>query len=232
MQIDTIPISFRNVLENGKFKLNDDHGNMISEGVFKEALRDGKWIYHPTDTTTIFIDWATYLNDKSKIEINYPENWKIIESAGRPFQAIFPSKGAVEEKGKYFIILSHDKDSIDMDLDGYQRHYKSQMFSTENVLEYVHFMFETASGKKFYFLRYIIKRQDEVFSIFTFIGNKGSKIFDLTYSTTNANDEERHITFFDMVTSLQLNGEWFFSPYDPVVNYARFEYQDQPKKTS
>lgn len=231
MQPDTIPISFKQTIENGKYTLNDENEQVISEGNFNGGFREGRWIYHPTDTTTIEINWSKYINDTSKVEINYPEDWKILKDPERPFQASFPLKPRENDSGKYFIILSHNKDSINLDLYGYQRYYKSQMFSAEKVKEYAHFVFETASGKKFYFMRYIIQRGNEELSIFTFIGEKGSQIYDITYSSRNEDYDKKHIIFFDMVRSLQLDGEWFFSPYDPVKSYDRLEYQDQPQIT-
>jgi len=231
MQPDTIPISFKEAIENGKYTLNDDHGQVISEGRFNAGFRKGRWIYHPADTATIEIDWTKYVNDSSRVEINYPRNWEILEDSDRPFQASFPLKQGEDKMGKYFIILSHNKDSINLDLYGYQRYYKSQMFSTEKIKEYAHFLFETMSGRKFYFMRYIVQRGEEELSIFTFIGDNGADIFDITYSSANEEQERKHIIFFDMIRSLRLKGEWFFSPYDPIKHYDRFEYQDQPTPT-
>lgn len=232
MQPDTIPVSFKQAIENGKYILNDEHGSIISEGKFNAGFREGEWIYHPTDTTTIVIDWAKYVNDSSRVEINYPENWKVLKDPERPFQASWPLRADENDKWKYFIILSHKKDSIDFDLYGYQQYYKSQMFATEKVKEYAHFLFETASGRRFYFMRYIIQRQEEELAIFTFIGDSSSEIYDITYSSLHERNEEKHIIFFDMIRSFRLNGGWFFSPYDPVKHYDRFEYQDQPKTTT
>jgi len=231
MQADTIPVTSIEAIENGKYTLGDEHGQIISEGKFNAGFREGQWIYHPTDTTTIKIDWTRYDNDSSKVEINYPNGWEILEDPKRPFQASFPLKGSESDKGKYFIILSHNKDTIDLDLYGYQAYYKSQMFSTEKIKEYAHFAFETSQGKKFYFMRYIVQRGEEELSIYSFIGEKGTDIYDITYSSRDDNSEKKHIIFFDMIRSLRLNLEQFFSPYDPVKRYERFEYQDRPKAT-
>jgi hypothetical protein len=232
MQPDTISVSSKQAIENGKYTLNDEYGKIISEGKFNDGFREGEWVYHPTDTTTIAIDWSKYVNDSSKIEINYPKNWEVIEDPDRPFQASWPLKADENSKGKYFIILYHNKDSIHLDLYGYQRYYKSQVFETEKVKEYAHFLFETVSGRKFYFMRYIVQRQEEELSIFTFVGDNGSEIYDITYSSLNERNEEKHIIFFDIIRSFRLNGKWFFSPYDPIKDYKRFEYQDQPKTTT
>jgi hypothetical protein len=231
MQADTIPITFKDALENGKFTLDDDQGRAISEGRLNKGFKEGRWIYHPTDTTTVKIDWAKYSNDRAGVEINYPETWTVLEDPERPFQASFPLKQRENRKGKYFIILRHDKDSINLDLYGYQRYYKSRTFSTEKVKEYAHFLLETTSGRQFYFMRYIIERDKETLSICTFIGEAGGNIFDITYSSANEEQDRKHIIFFDMIRSLRLKGDWFFSPYDPVKHYDRFEYRDQPTPT-
>lgn len=232
MQSDTISTSFKQAIENGKYVLDDEHGRVISEGRFNAGFKEGQWIYHPTDTTIIKIDWLKYTNDSTGVEINYPKDWKTLHDPGRPFQASFPLKEGENDKGKYFIILSYNKDSVDLDLYGYQQYYKSQMFSMEKVKEYAHFVFETTSGKKFYFMRYVVQREREEVLIFTFIGGKDSEIYDITYSSLNEDYENKHIIFFDMIRSIRLRGEWFFSPYDPVKHYERFEYQDQPKTTA
>jgi len=232
MQTDTVLVSSKHSIENGKYTLSDDHDRVISEGVFNEGFRDGRWIYNPSDTTAIEILWLKYTNDSSKVAINYPNRWRILEDPQRPFQASFPLSNDEAKAGKYFIILSYNKDSINLDLDGYQRYYKSQMFSTEKVKEYAHFVFETASRKRFYFMRYIVKRDDEELSIFSFIGDKGSQIYDITYSSSSKDEVRKHIIFFDMIRSLQLEGKWFFSPYDPVKQFDRLEYKDNPQATT
>jgi hypothetical protein len=232
MQPDTLPISFKNAIENGKYKLNDVNGQVICEGKFSGGFKVREWTYHPTDASTVAIDWSKYTNDSSKVEINYPSDWKTLEDPERPFQAVFPLKSGENDKGKYFIILSHNKDSIDLDLFGYQRYYKSEMFSTEKVKEYAHFVFETASGKTFYMMKYTAQRGNDEFMIFTFIGNAGPLIYDITYSSLHEDDDRKHIIFFDMIRSFTLDGQKFFSPYDPVKDFKRLEYQDRPKPTA
>ena len=232
MWADTIPISVKDVIENGDYQVSDEKGSLICKGKFKGGFKTGEWMYHPTAAQTLTINWTQYFKEGKSIKINYPKDWEIHEDPERPFQASFPLKANENEKGKYFIILAHNRYSIKMDLKEYQGYYKSQTFSTEKVKEYAHFVFETTSGKSFYFMRYIIQRGDEEVLVLTFIGNNGSDIYDLTYSSSNEDYEKKHIIFFDMIRSLVIGEQRFFSPFDPVKEFKRFEYATEPQVSS
>jgi hypothetical protein len=52
-------------------------------------------------------------------------------------------------------------------------------------------------------------------------------IYDVTYSSLNEEYEEKHIIFFDMIRTMVLQGERFFSPFDPV---KRFNSLQKPEK--
>ena len=113
---DTIPANAKDDLENSDFSINDDQGKILASGKFISGLRVGQWIYHPSDTQSIKIDWKPYTNDT--VSINYPSDWTIYKSPQRPFQATFQSNSKIA-KDKFFIIFPHNKDSIDMDLASY-----------------------------------------------------------------------------------------------------------------
>src|SRR5690606_21694345 len=86
MRADTLSVSFKQAIENGKYTLNDEHGHIISEGKFSHGFKTGEWTYHPTEASTLVVNWSKYVNDSSKIEINYPGDWKTLEDPTRLFQ--------------------------------------------------------------------------------------------------------------------------------------------------
>jgi hypothetical protein len=223
----TLTENWKDVIENGAFTVDDESGNIIAEGKFMKGLRVGQWTYHPSDTQVIKIDWNKYEKQGGSVLINYPKDWETIEADERPFQASFPLKEGENEKGKYFIILSHNKDSIEMNLERYFSYYQSRMFDTEKITEYAFFEFKTAANKSFYFSRYVIERNGEEILAFSFLGENGPTIYDITYSSLNEDIAKKHIIFFDMIRSLVLEGKRFFSPFDPVKNFRQIE---KPKK--
>lgn len=226
---DTIPAKWKEIIENGEFTTDDERGNIIAQGNFKNGLRVGIWTYHPSDTQTIEIEWAKYSNNDQTVIINYPKTWDIHEVDKRPFQATFPTTSEIK-KDKFFIIMPQNKDSIGMDLEGYWRHYNTIAFEDEKTKEYALFKFETASDKSFYFSRYVLERNNEEILIFSFLGEIGSTIYDITYSSLSEENERKHIIFFDMLRSLTLEEQRFFSPYDPVKNFRQLEKPEKIEK--
>jgi hypothetical protein len=230
---DSVAPEFMNTLEAGHHVLQDEKGQSISEGNFKDGFRTGQWLYHPTAGKSVTVDWTIYTGDGDSTKINYPAEWTVHESAGRPFQATFPLMTNENETGKYFIVQVQNEDSTGLDLNAYQDYYKSQAFKTETVKEYSHFIFETKSGKYFYFLRYIMEREGEEILVLALLGKVPSGICDVTYSSVNTDYEKKHIIFFDMVRSLIIEKERFFSPLDPVRELKRLEYtNDKPTEAS
>lgn len=226
MWTDTIPLDMKDLMEGGDYEVNDKESGVIAKGKFSNGFRIGQWTYHPSDNQTVRIDWSKYSNDTSRTIVNYPREWTVHEIATRPFQATFPTHSKIK-KDKFFIVFPQPKDSIGMDLKRYWRHYNVVAFEDEEVKEYALFEFETSSGKSYYFSRYILKRNNEEMLILNFLGEKGATIYDVTYSTLNEDYEEKHIIFFDMVRTMVLQGERFFSPFDPV---KRFRSLQKPKK--
>jgi hypothetical protein len=223
MQSDTIPASFREAIENGQHTLKDVDGKIISAGEFSSGFRVGPWMYHPTDSTAVEINWSLYANDTSGVKINFPTAWLPIEHSDRPFQASYPLRREEKSGGKYFIILSYDKDSVGADLHEYQRFYNSEMFAKDSVKEYAKFILETLSGRVFYFLRYQVRREEEEILILCLLGEYEDTIYDITYSSLVENSEEKHLVFFEMSRSFQLHGRWYFSPYDPIKRFERLD---------
>jgi len=230
---DSVPSEYITTFEASHHVLQDDKGQSISEGNFKNGFKTGEWVYHPTVDKSVTVDWTVYSGDDDSTKINYPTEWTVHEFADRPFQATFPLMPDENERGKYFIVQIQNEDSIGLDLNAYQDYYKSQTFKTEIVKEYSHFVFETKSGKSFYFLRYIMEREGEEILVLALIGKAATGICDITYSSRNSDYEKKHIIFFDMVRSFIVEKERFFSPLDPVRELKRLEYiNDKPTKAS
>jgi len=208
-------------IENGDFVVDTPEKDIVSKGKFNKGLRYDEWVYHPYDTQTVKVVWTKYVSENDDGEINYPVGWEIHESKSRPFQASFPVESEILDD-KYFIILQQFKDSIKMDLNSYWNLYNTKAFNAQQVEEYALFKLETVNAKVFYFSRYIIKRGEEKILMLNFLGERESKIYDITYSSLTTEYEKKHIIFFD-IRSLILEKKRFFSPYDPIKKFQQIE---------
>lgn len=205
--------------------LNDENGNIIIEGRYLNGFKKGEWVYHPSDTQTIKVNWSKFNKDDYSVELNYPTRWEVFDVNERPFQATFPTKSSNPDD-KYFIIFSKVKDSIDMTFYQYWEHYNSVAFSGEKVKEYALFKFKTKSGNEYFFSRYIFIRGEEEILVLSFLGESGDTIYDITYSSLNEEYNRKHVIFFGIIRSLMLppNRSRFFSPWDTTLELKEIDY--------
>lgn len=220
------PDNWKNNIENGDWFIKTPKNDTIVQGKFVDGLRHGTWEYHASDTQKIEINWDDYEN--KVLKMNYPSDWKVYEANGRPFQAGLPSPENSDDK--YFIILSYDRDTVNMNLNEYWQLYNTKTFEKDSVKSYIQYKFEQDKNI-FYYSEYTIVRKGEESLVFNFLGELNSKIYDITFSSLNIQDTKKRIIFFEMVRSLVIERHRFFSPYLKVdkIEELRFILPKSPQ---
>ncbi|PTB95997.1 hypothetical protein C9994_09250 [Marivirga lumbricoides] len=198
-------------IEKGDFVMDSPDGDTLMLGKYSNGFKVGRWEYFPNDSQTVNIDWTIYENEKSGISINYPSDWKLINSSQRPFQAVFSTESEIKED-KYFILSFYLKKSINMTLDEYWNLYNSRTHSNDSVKSYLLRKFSQDSSE-YYLSTYTVNKNNEEVFIMNFLGESDGKIYDITYSSLKGEVEKKFIVFLDMIRSIRFNGIRFFSPF-------------------
>jgi hypothetical protein len=208
---DPIIHSFESYLENGDFIVNTQKGDTLIAGAYQNGYKTGRWIYNPRDTLTVAIDWTTYHSDDYSIEINYPQEWKVIRSEERLFQSTFETTSKIKDD-KYFIVLEHEKSDLNITLKDYWKLFNEETHAKDSVISHLLKKFSRKDGD-FYFSTYTIARNAENLFVFSFLGETDSKIYDITYSSLKEDIDRKYIIFLDIVRSIKVEQKRFFTPF-------------------
>ncbi|HEY5747783.1 MAG TPA: hypothetical protein VIU12_17035 [Chryseolinea sp.] len=212
--ITTIPID-QSDTENGRISIRSKSGNLVEVGRFDEGFKVGKWRYYPVGSRKEEFDWAVYRDTVKHIAINYPSDWEVKtgDNAKQLFYATFEPRSPFTHD-KLFGVLAQNKDA-GVTLEDYWLYYCSVAFK-EDVQEYASYKIKTESGKEFYLVRFIIKRNGEEVLQFGFVGEMDGKFYEILYSSLNEEYKRKHILFFDAIRSMTVGDARFFSPLEPI----------------
>ena len=224
---DSVLEKHKFAVEGGDFLRTTYEGDTLMIGKYQHGFKIGIWEYHPTDTQTLYIDWDKYRTDDFSFEINYPKEWELIPSKTRPFQATFPTKSEMKDD-KYFVILSHKKAEIDMSLKDYWNHSNHQIHTGDSVSSHLLIKFSREDGD-YYFSTYTIVRNGEEMFIFSFLGETDSMIYDVSYVSLKEDITKKYTIFLDMIRSLRLENERFFTPYGQSTKIINLKWPPEPE---
>lgn len=218
---------YKNVFENGDFLIDTPEGDTLMRGKYHQGFKRGKWEYHPSETQIVFINWEKYTSENDSLEINHPEEWKLIKSKTRPFQATFGTKS--NNKGdKYFIVLPHKKSDLEMNLKEYWGFANEQIHTGDSVKSHLLSEFSREDGE-YYFSTYTIVRNNEELFVMNFLGETDSIIYDVTYSSLKEDINRKYTIFLDMIRSLRLEGKRFFTPYEQSTKIIDLKWPPDPE---
>ncbi len=224
---DQIGYEYKDKIENGDFLIDSEEGDTLKAGKIRNGFKVGKWKYCPSKTQTIYVDWSQYSSDDKLIEINYPQEWKVIESNSTLFQATFPSKSSIKED-KYFLVLEHNKKDLGIDLQKYWELLNKETHSSDTVESHMLRMFSREDGN-FYLSTYSISRNNKKLFLLNFLGETETSIYDITYSSLKEDMNEDYVIFLEIVQSLKIREKRFFTPFEQSTKITNLEWPLKPE---
>ncbi len=221
---------YKSAMENGDFLWDTSKGDTLMAGKYQNGFKVGMWKYHPSDSQTVYVNWEKYSSDDYSTEINYPSGWALVKSKTRPFQATFSTASEVKDD-KYFIVLSHQKSELKMNLKEYWTLFNSETHSSDSITSYLLRKFSREEGD-YYFSTYTIARNNEEMFLFSFLGETDSAIYDISYASLKDDIDLKYTIFLDMIRSLRVEGKRFFTPFEQNTKIIELQWPPEPEIAS
>jgi hypothetical protein len=219
---DRIENEYKDKMEKGEFLIDSQEGDTLKSGLFRNGFKVGEWKYCSSKTKTISVNWLKYSSKDNLVETNYPQEWDIIESNSTLFQAAIPSNSLIKDD-KYFVILEHNKQDLEIDLQDYWNLLNKETHSSDSVESHMFRKFSREDGV-FYLSTYTIKRNSERLFLISFLGESEQSIYDITYSTLKEDKDKNYVILLDLIQSLRVEGQRFFTPFGQSTKITNLEW--------